>query len=164
MKERRGEVQAVQDSLLDNCSAEVSCEARQHKSLPCAACCSHVFALTCAACRSCPTSQRAPQTRDCGVTPPMPSPAWAQKTIRSQIVRMWETAGRGAPLASPSPALEQTRARMGRLGDVSTSGQSQVGGHLWQQGGMALFGTVTVTVSSCTHLLVAPWLLLWGES
>ena len=123
-------------SLLVTSSAEVACEAMQHKSLPWAARCSYVFTMTYAACRSCPTLQRAPQTRDCGATPLMPSPAWAQKTIHSQIVLMGEMAGRGAPLASLSPALRQTRARMVTLGDASTSGQSRVGAPLaaWWNG------------------------------
>lgn len=112
-----------------------------------------MFTLTCAACRSCPTLQRAPQTRDCGATPPMPSPAWAQRTTRSQTVLMGEMAGRGAPQASLSPALGQTRARMGRLGDASTSGQSQVGWQLRQQGGMALLGAASLPVGWCAHWL-----------
>ena len=132
----------------------VTCEATQHESLPWANRCSHEFKVTCAACRSCPTLQRAPQTRDCGATPQMPSPAWAQRTIRFQIALMGEMAGRGAPPTSLRPALGQTRARMGTLGGASILGRFQVGGQLWRQGGVDLLGTATVMTRSCTHWLV----------
>ena len=144
----------MRQSLLEKMSAVVARQAAQHESLPWAPRGSHVSTTAGAACRSWPTWQRAPQTRDCDATPPTPSPAWAQRTIRSQTVLTGGTAGRGAPQASPRPARGRTRARTGTSGDASTSGRFQVGGPLWQPGGMALRGTATVTVGSCTHWLV----------